>query len=65
MRQPAGGALPGIAPSNAYPCQGDEYVLIAANGDAIFKRMMHAIGRADLAEDLGARADRRPREAGR
>lgn len=51
VRQPAGGALPGIAPSNAYPCQSDEYVLIAANGDAIFKRMMHAIGRADLAED--------------
>jgi formyl-CoA transferase len=51
VRQPAGGALPGIAPSNAYPCQSGEYVLVAANGDAIFKRMMHAIGRADLAED--------------
>lgn len=51
VRQPAGGALPGIAPSNAYPCQGGEYVLVAANGDAIFKRMMHAISRADLAED--------------
>lgn len=51
VRQPAGGALPGIAPSNAYPCAGGEYVLVAANGDAIFKRLMHAIGRADLAED--------------
>jgi formyl-CoA transferase len=51
VRQPAGGALPGIAPSNAYPCQSGEYVLVAANGDAIFKRLMHAIGRADLAED--------------
>ncbi|CAG2126611.1 Succinyl-CoA--L-malate CoA-transferase alpha subunit [Cupriavidus yeoncheonensis] len=51
VRQPAGGALPGIAPSNAYPCASGEYVLVAANGDAIFKRLMHAIGRADLAED--------------
>ncbi|NSX15672.1 CoA transferase [Cupriavidus taiwanensis] len=51
VRQPAGGALPGIAPSNAYPCASGEYILVAANGDAIFKRMMLAIGRADLAED--------------
>ncbi|MDT4823709.1 Succinyl-CoA--L-malate CoA-transferase beta subunit [compost metagenome] len=51
VRQPAGGALPGIAPSNAYPCSSGEYVLVAANGDAIFKRMMLAIGRPDLAED--------------
>jgi formyl-CoA transferase len=51
VRQPAGGALPGIAPSNAYPCITGEYVLVAANGDAIFKRMMHGIGRPDLAED--------------
>lgn len=51
VRQPAGGALPGIAPSNAYTCASGEYVLVAANGDAIFKRLMHAIGRADLAED--------------
>jgi len=51
VRQPAGGALPGIAPSNAYPCASGEYVLVAANGDAIFKRMMLAIGRPDLADD--------------
>ncbi|TDF63802.1 CaiB/BaiF CoA-transferase family protein [Cupriavidus sp. L7L] len=51
VRQPAGGALPGIAPSNAYPCSSGEYVLVAANGDAIFKRMMLAIGRPDLADD--------------
>ena len=60
VRQPAGGALPGIAPSNAYPCSTGEYVLVAANGDAIFKRLMHGIGRADLAEDPGlARNDGR------
>lgn len=51
VRQPAGGALPGIAPSNAYPCGCGEYVLIAANGDAIFRRLMAAMGRPDLGED--------------
>lgn len=40
VRKPAGGALPGIAPSNAYRCQDGEYVLIAGNGDSIFKRLM-------------------------
>ncbi len=48
IREPAGSALPGIAPSNAYRCQ-DGVVLIAGNGDGIFKRLMQAIGRADLA----------------
>lgn len=51
VRQPAGGALPGIAPSNAYPCRDGDYVLVAANGDAIFRRLMQAIGREDLATD--------------
>ena len=50
VRQPAGSALPGIAPSNAYRC-GDGFVLIAGNGDSIFKRLMAAIGRDDLAAD--------------
>jgi formyl-CoA transferase len=50
VREPAGSALPGIAPSNAYACQ-DGYALIAGNGDSIFKRLMHAIGRNDLASD--------------
>jgi formyl-CoA transferase len=59
VREPAGSALPGIAPSNAYRCN-DGYVLIAGNGDSIFKRLMHAIGRADLAADpaLGDNAGR-------
>lgn len=62
VRKPAGGALPGIAPSNAYRCQDGEYVLIAGNGDSIFKRLMLLIGRADLAEDPGlARNDGRAR----
>ena len=72
VRGPAGSALPGIAPSNAYRCRDDDapasdagpgeapsqaaqsagsYVLIAGNGDSIFKRLMKAIDRPDLAAD--------------
>jgi len=63
VREPAGAALPGIAPSNAYPCR-DGYVLIAGNGDAIFARLMAKIGRDDLARDPGlARNDGRAARA--
>jgi len=48
-RGPAGSALPGIAPSNAYRCQDGGYALIAGNGDSIFRRLMTLIGREDLA----------------
>ena len=51
IREPSGSALPGITPSNAYRCQGGDYVLIAGNGDSIFKRLMGVIGREDLAND--------------
>jgi formyl-CoA transferase len=51
VREPAGSALPGIAPSNAYRCGDGGVVLIAGNGDSIFKRLMQAIGRQDLADD--------------
>lgn len=51
VRGPAGSALPGIAPSNAYRCADDAVVLIAGNGDSIFKRLMRTIGRADLGDD--------------
>jgi formyl-CoA transferase len=50
VREPAGSALPGIAPSNAYACA-DGWVLVAGNGDSIFKRLMNAIGRDDLGQD--------------
>ena len=52
VREAAGSALPRIAPSNAYRCQ-DGYVLVAGNGDSIFKRLMAVIGRPDLAADPG------------
>jgi formyl-CoA transferase len=51
VRQAGGSALPGIAPSNAYLCADGGYVLVAGNGDSIFKRLMDMIGRNDLAND--------------
>ncbi len=60
VRGAAGSALPGIAPSNAYRCGDGAYVLIGGNGDGIFKRLMRAITRPELAEDPGlARNDGR------
>ena len=51
VREAAGSALPGIAPSNAYRCADGGYALIAGNGDSIFRRLMGVIDRADLAAD--------------
>jgi crotonobetainyl-CoA:carnitine CoA-transferase CaiB-like acyl-CoA transferase len=51
VRERSGASLPGISPSNTYRCGDGRYVVIAGNGDAIFKRLMNAIGRMDLAED--------------
>lgn len=51
IRERTGSALPGIVPSNTYLCGDGKYVVIGANADSIFKRMMKAIGRADLADD--------------
>ena len=64
VREAAGSALPGIAPSNAYACQ-DGWVLVAGNGDSIFKRLMTTIGRDDLgtAPDLADNAGRVARVA--
>lgn len=51
VRERTGASLPGISPSNTYPCGDGRYVVIAGNGDAIFKRLMTAIGRDDLGND--------------
>jgi formyl-CoA transferase len=51
VRERSGASLPGIVPSNTYPCRDGKYVVIGANADSIFKRLMRAIGRADLADD--------------
>jgi len=51
VRERTGGALPGISPSNTYPTADGAFVVIAGNSDPIFRRLMRAIGRPDLAED--------------
>jgi formyl-CoA transferase len=51
-RQRTGGRMEGIAPSNAYLCI-DGSIVVAGNGDAIFKRYMDVIGRPDLGNDQG------------
>jgi formyl-CoA transferase len=64
-RERAGNALPGIVPSNTYPTRDGRFVIIGANNDSIFKRLMAAIGRDDLAADpaLATNAGRVPRTA--
>jgi len=64
VREAAGSALPGIVPSNAYPCK-DGWILIGGNGDGIFKRLMTAIGREDYAAapDMGSNDGRVKRVA--
>ena len=57
IRTRTGGALPGITPSNTYPTQDGGYVVIAGNSDPIFRRLMQAIGRPDLAEDTRMRSN--------
>ncbi|CAM5405184.1 CaiB/BaiF CoA transferase family protein [Eoetvoesiella caeni] len=51
VREPSGSALQGVAPTNAYPCADERHILIAGNGDSIFKRLMQLIDRDDLAND--------------
>ena len=51
VRERTGASLPGIVPSNTYRCRDGRYVVIGANADSIFKRMMRHIGRPDLADD--------------
>ncbi len=65
IRERAGNALPGIVPSNTYPTSDGKFVIVGANNDAIFKRMMTAIGRAELGDDasLATNAGRVPRTA--
>ncbi|QJR13159.1 Succinyl-CoA--L-malate CoA-transferase beta subunit [Usitatibacter rugosus] len=51
VRERTGSALPGIVPSNTYRCKDGQYVVIGANADSIFKRMMRGIGLPALADD--------------
>ena len=51
VRGPSGSTLTGIVPTNTYPCADGKYVIIGGNGDSIFRRLMRAAGRDDLADD--------------
>jgi formyl-CoA transferase len=50
-RERTGSNLTGIVPSNTYLTRDAQHIVIGANADSIFKRLMHAIGRRDLADD--------------
>lgn len=51
IRGPSGTTITGVVPTNTYPCKDDKYVIIGGNGDSIFKRLMNAAGRPDMADD--------------
>ncbi len=65
VRERSGNVMPGITPSSTHTTRDGKHLIIGANGDAIFKRFMQAIGRADLAEDaqLASNAGRDTRAA--
>jgi len=66
VRERSGSSLPGIAPSNLYPCKDGHYVLIAGNADSLYRRLMSEIGRDDLRDDPAlARNDGRAAQAQR
>ena len=64
IRERTGNIMPGITPSNTHTTRDGKHVTIGANGDAIFRRFMLAIGREDLANDPGL-ADNAGRDARR
>ncbi|HAF55598.1 MAG TPA: formyl-CoA transferase [Thauera sp.] len=51
VRERTGNIMPGITPSNTHTTRDGRHITIGANGDAIFRRLMKAMGREDLAED--------------
>jgi len=51
IREPSGTTVTGIVPTNTYRCSDGKFVVIGGNGDSIFKRLMEAAGRADMAHD--------------
>jgi formyl-CoA transferase len=65
IRERTGNVMPGITPSNTHTTRDGKHLIIGANGDAIFRRLMLAIGRSDLADDpqLSSNAGRDARAA--
>lgn len=66
IRERTGNVMPGITPSNTHTTRDGRHVIVGGNGDAIFRRLMLAVGRPDLAEDpqlaTNAGRDRRAAE---
>ncbi len=65
MRERTGNVMPGITPSNTHTTRDGQHLIVGANGDAIFKRLMRVLDRADLADDpqLANNAGRDARDA--
>jgi crotonobetainyl-CoA:carnitine CoA-transferase CaiB-like acyl-CoA transferase len=51
VRGPSGSTVTGIVPTNTYKCSDGKYVVIGANADPLFQRLMRAMGREDMASD--------------
>lgn len=51
VREPSGTTVTGIVPTNTYRCADNKYVVIGGNGDSIFKRLMRAANRPEMADD--------------
>ncbi|MCZ4303817.1 CaiB/BaiF CoA-transferase family protein [Zoogloeaceae bacterium G21618-S1] len=62
IRERTGNVMPGITPSNTHTARDGKHIIVGGNGDAIFKRLMRAIDRPDLADDV-ALADNAGRDA--
>ena len=58
VRERSGNEIPGVAPSNTYPCRDGDWVVIGGNADNLFHRLMIGIGRPDLAADERFRDNR-------
>ncbi len=62
VRERTGNTLLNAAPSGVYETADGRWLAIGGNGDSIFRRLCHAIGRDDLGSDPGL-ADNRGRMA--
>ncbi len=51
VREPSGTTVTGIVPTNTYRCKDGKYIVIGANGDSIFQRLMDAVGKPEWATD--------------
>jgi len=57
VKQPTGGGIATAAPTNAYPSADDSWVLIAANSEPLFAKLMTLIGRPEIIGAPGYRGN--------